>query len=117
MLARTSRRSLRRVGRSAPSTSPSSSSVTATIPTGEARDPSATRQKAGGEAFSVDEVKARHYKLDAFKWIRDEELDDPDDLPEPGELITSAMEELQLALDELNDLQRLLEGSSGGAEA
>lgn len=67
--------------------------------------------------FSVDEVKARHYKLDAFKWIRDEELDDPDDLPEPGELITSAMEDLQLALDELNDLQRLLEGSSGGAEA
>lgn len=61
--------------------------------------------------FSIEEVKARHYKLDAFKWIRDEELDDPDALPEPEELITEAMEELQLALDDLTDFQRLLEGN------
>ena len=38
-------------------------------------------------------------------------LDDPDDLPEPEELITEAMEELQLALDDLADIQRLLEGN------
>lgn len=61
--------------------------------------------------FSAEEVAQRHYKLDAFKWIRDEELDDPDELPEPGELITEMMAELQLALDDLADLQRLLEGS------
>ena len=62
-------------------------------------------------SFSIDEVKAHHYKLDAFKWLRDEELDDLDDLPEPEELITEAMEELQLALDDLTDIQRLLEGN------
>ena len=62
-------------------------------------------------SFSVDEIKAHHYKLDAFKWLRDEELDDPDDLPEPEELITEAMEELQLALDDLGDMQRLLDGN------
>ncbi len=61
--------------------------------------------------FTIDQVKERHYKLDAFKWLRDEELDDPDDLPEPEELITEAMEELQLALDDLADIQRLLEGN------
>ncbi|MBN2445665.1 MAG: SAM-dependent DNA methyltransferase [Phycisphaerae bacterium] len=61
--------------------------------------------------FTLDEIKLKHYKLDAFKWIRDEELDDPDDLPEPEELITEAMEELQLALDGLADIQRLLEGN------
>ncbi len=60
-------------------------------------------------SFSIDEIKFHHYKLDAFKWIRDEELDDPDELPEPEELITEAMEELQLALDDLADVQRLLE--------
>src|SRR5579862_89347 len=65
--------------------------------------------------FTLDEIKSHHYKLDAFKWIRDEDLDDPDDLPEPEELITEAMEELQLALDDLSDIQGLLEGS--GAEA
>jgi type I restriction enzyme M protein len=65
-------------------------------------------------SFTLDEVKERHYKLDSFKWLRDEELDDPDELPEPEELITEAMEELQLALDDLADMQRLLEGNGGG---
>lgn len=67
-------------------------------------------------SFTIDEVKSRHYKLDAFKWLRDDEFDDPDDLPEPEELITEAIEELQLALDDLSDIQRLLEASSPGVE-
>jgi type I restriction enzyme M protein len=67
-------------------------------------------------SFSIDEVKAHHYKLDAFKWIRDEELDDPNDLPEPEELVTEAMEELQLALDDLADIQRLLESNGNGGD-
>jgi type I restriction enzyme M protein len=68
-------------------------------------------------SFTVDEVKERHYKLDAFKWIRDEEFDDPDDLPEPEELISEALEELHLALDNLSDIQKLLEGNGRGAES
>jgi type I restriction enzyme M protein len=71
------------------------------------RDSSADRW----HSFTIDEVNEHHYKLDVFKWIRDEEVDDPDELPEPEELITEAMEELQLALDDLADIQRLLEGS------
>jgi type I restriction enzyme M protein len=66
--------------------------------------------------FSIDEVKEHHYKLDAFKWLRDEDLDDLDELPEPEELITEAMEELQLALDGLGDIQRLLEGNGASGE-
>jgi type I restriction enzyme M protein len=66
-------------------------------------------------SFTLDEVKQRHYKLDSFKWLRDEELDDPDELPEPEELITETMEELQLALDDLTDIQRLLEGNGDEA--
>lgn len=64
-------------------------------------------------SFTIDKIKEHHYKLDAFKWIRDEDLDDPDELPEPEELITEAMEELHLALDELADMQRIL-GANGG---
>jgi len=63
-------------------------------------------------SFTLDEIKDHHYKLDAFKWLRDEEVDDPDELPEPEELLTETMEELQLALDDLSDMQLLLEGSS-----
>jgi type I restriction enzyme M protein len=61
--------------------------------------------------FSLDEIKKHRYKLDALKWLRDEELDDPDEMPEPEELITEALEALQLSLDDLADIQRLLEES------
>jgi type I restriction enzyme M protein len=64
-------------------------------------------------SFTAEEVIGKHYKLDAFKWVRDEE-DDAEDLAEPEELLTEAMEELQLAMDELSDIQRLLE--EGGDE-
>jgi type I restriction enzyme M protein len=77
------------------------------------------KQSAEGRwrSFTIEEVKERHYKLDAFKWIRDEELDDPDELPEPEELITEAMEELQLALDDLADIQKLLGSDDDWAQA
>jgi type I restriction enzyme M protein len=72
---------------------------------------------AGGRwrSFTIDEIKARRYKLDAFKWIRDDELADPDDFAEPEELITEALEELHLALDDLADIQRLV-GINGAGD-
>lgn len=62
-------------------------------------------------SFAIEEIRNRLYKLDSFKWIRDEELDDPDDLPDPEELLSEATEELRLALDELVDMRRLVESS------
>lgn len=62
------------------------------------------------KSFSFEQVQEKHYKLDAFKWLSDDEADEVDDLAEPVELLTEAMEELQLALDDLADLQRELEG-------
>lgn len=64
-------------------------------------------------SFGIEEIKARHYKLDAFKWLRDEELDDPRLLVDPEEQITAAMEELRLALDDLSDVQRMLDANGG----
>lgn len=66
---------------------------------------------AGGRwrNFTLDEIKEHHYKLDAFKWLRDDAADNADELAEPEELITDAMEELRLALDDLSDIQSLLE--------
>lgn len=61
-------------------------------------------------AFGIDEVKAQNYKLDAFKWLRDNDLDDPDDLPDPEDLITEAITELTAALTDLTKLQCLLDG-------
>jgi type I restriction enzyme M protein len=85
-------------------------------PNGSSKRQEGDSSQGRWRSFTADEIKERHYKLDAFKWIRDEELDDPSELPEPEELVTEAMEELQLALDELADIQRLIEvnGGSGG---
>jgi type I restriction enzyme M protein len=64
--------------------------------------------------FTIGEVKARDYKLDSLRWLRDESLDDPDELPEPEELATDAIAELQAAVEELNAVLVLLEN---GADA
>jgi type I restriction enzyme M protein len=80
-------------------------------PNGRSKRTDADSHDGRWRSFTIREIQERHYKLDAFKWIRDEELDDPADVPEPEELITEVMEELQLALDDLADMQRLLGGN------
>lgn len=84
-------------------------------PSGRSERSEADSAEGRWRSFSIEEVEAHHYKLDAFKWIRDDEADDPDDLPEPEELITEAMEEMQLALDDLADIQRMLEVDGASA--
>jgi type I restriction enzyme M protein len=81
------------------------------------RSPRSEADSAEGRwrAYTLDAVKQRHYKLDSFKWIRDEESDDPTDLPEPEELITEALEALHLALDDLGDMQKLFDGNGSTA--
>ena len=82
-------------------------------PNGRSRRSESDSSDGRWRCFTIDEIRRHYYKLDAFKWIRDEELDDPDELPEPEELVTEAMEELQFAIDDLTDIQRLLEGNGG----
>ena len=86
-----------------------------TDPNGRAKRSESHSKEGRWRSFTLDEVEARHHKLDSFKWIRDEELDDLDELPEPEELITDAIDELQLALDDLADIQRQLEGHGDAA--
>ena len=63
-------------------------------------------------------MKDRSFKLDGFKWLKEESLDDPDDLPEPEELATEAISELEQAIGELNEVLRLLaNGSANGGTA
>lgn len=84
-----------------------------TDPTGRSRRSEADSADGRWRSFTIDEVKERHYKLDSFKWIRDYDSDDPDELPEPEELITEALEALRLALDDLADMQLLLDNGNG----
>jgi type I restriction enzyme M protein len=80
---------------------------------GAKRKPSASKEDRW-RSFSIAEVKDRGFKLDSFKWLKEESLEDPDDLPEPEELATDAISELQAAVEELNQVLALLENGNGG---
>jgi type I restriction enzyme M protein len=59
--------------------------------------------------FPILEVQARDFKIDSLKWLKDESLEDGDELPEPEELATEAIAELEGAVEELNAVLSLLE--------
>jgi type I restriction enzyme M protein len=61
-------------------------------------------------AFTLADIKARGYNLD-ITWLRDELHEESADLPEPAELAAEAIAELEAAVDELQEMLRLLERS------
>ena len=60
-------------------------------------------------SFPIGEVKARDFKIDSLKWLKDDSLDG-DELPEPEELAADAIAELEGAVDELASIIDLLAG-------
>jgi type I restriction enzyme M protein len=76
------------------------------------RDPGDSAEERW-RCFPISEVKAKEYKIDGLKWLKDESLDDADDLPEPEELATDAISELTSAVEELNAILAFLENGNG----
>ena len=83
------------------------------------RDPNGRSERSANDSeqgrwrcFTHEEVHAKQYKLEAFKWIRDDEAND-DDLPDPEDLVVEAIAGLKLALDDLGQIQRLLDSAGG----
>ncbi len=66
--------------------------------------------------FHIFEVKERNNKLD-ITWLRDESLEDADELPEPQDLATEAIAELEAAVDELREIVGLLEANEDNDSA
>jgi len=58
--------------------------------------------------FHISEVQERGYNLDIF-WLKDEALEDAEDLPEPEDLASDAIAHLETAVDELQEVLRFLE--------
>jgi type I restriction enzyme M protein len=81
------------------------------------RDPADSAEKRW-RCFPISEVRARDFKIDSLKWLKDESLDDADELPEPEELATDAIAELEGAAEELSAILSILEnGERAEAEA
>jgi type I restriction enzyme M protein len=78
-------------------------------PDGRARRKPSDSKEDRWRSFSIAEVKERDFKLDSFKWLKEESLEDPDELPEPEELATDAIADLEAAVEELEGVLALLE--------
>lgn len=86
-------------------------------PYGRAKRKASDSKEDRWRSFSITEVKERHFKIDSLKWLKDESLDDADELPEPEELATDAIAELESAVEELNAIIGLLENGNGSGAA
>lgn len=64
--------------------------------------------------FHISEVKERGYKLD-ITWLKDESLEDADDLPEPEALAAEAIAELEVAVDGLREVLAMIEENGTSA--
>ncbi len=84
-------------------------------PCGQATRSEADSAEERWRNFSLEEIIERGYKIDSFKWLRDEELDDPAEILDPGELISDAIAELQAAVTDLHELQKVLDDAKVAA--
>jgi type I restriction enzyme M protein len=62
--------------------------------------------------FHISQIKERGYKLDVT-WLRDESLEDSDELPEPQDLASEAITELEAVVDDLREIVGLIEKEEG----
>lgn len=58
--------------------------------------------------FSISQIKARNYNLD-ITWLKDENIEDPNSLPEPQFIVEDAITELNACIDELQKINALIE--------
>ena len=58
--------------------------------------------------FTSREIEARGYKLDVT-WLKDESLEDSDELPDPQDLAAEAITELEAVVDDLREIVALVE--------
>lgn len=62
--------------------------------------------------FHISEIKERGYKLD-ITWLKDDSLEDSDELPEPQDLASEAITELEAVVDDLREIVALVEKEEG----
>jgi type I restriction enzyme M protein len=82
------------------------------------KDPNGLSKRTdAGEAgrfrkYHISEIKDRQFKLD-ITWLKDESLEDSDELPEPQDLAADAVTELEAVIDDLKEIVELVEKEEG----
>jgi type I restriction enzyme M protein len=81
-------------------------------PNGRGKRDSNNSKEDRWRTFHISEVKERDFKIDSLKWLKDESLNDTAELPEPEELATDAISELEGAVEELSAIIAMLENDN-----
>jgi type I restriction enzyme M protein len=79
------------------------------------KDPSGLSKRSEGERFRrypVSAIRERDFKLD-ITWLKDDSLEDADELPEPQDLAAEAITELEAVVDDLREIVALVEKEEG----
>lgn len=84
---------------------------TVRIRTGRASERRGERPDASASS-RAKAIKERGNKLD-ITWLKDESLEDGGDLPDPQELATEAVTELEALVDDLREIIALVEKQEG----
>ena len=71
------------------------------------------RESERFHSFTREQIADRDDNLDIF-WLKDDSLDDADNLPEPEDLVSEAVTQLETALDALNELAAQLGANGNG---
>ncbi len=83
-------------------------------PNGRAKRKPAHSTDDRWRGFGIAEVREKGFKLDGFKWRKEESADDMDELPEPEELAADAMADLTAAFADIGQVLKLLEAEAAG---
>ncbi len=84
-------------------------------PNGRAKRSRPTRPTTDGAASRLEEIIERGYKIDSFKWLRDEQAGRPRRDPRSSGTRHRAIAELQAAVSELHELQKMLDRGRGSS--
>lgn len=85
-------------------------------PNGRSKRKESSSKQDRWRKFSIEQVRDKDFKLDGFKWLKEDSPEDSDEILEPAELANDAVAELEGAIEELNAILALLENGNG-AEA
>ena len=85
-------------------------------PNGRAKGKPEASAEDRWRSFRIAEVKERAFKLDGFKWLKEESIED-EEVAEPEDLVTDAIAELAAATQELGAVLKLLDRSRPVVEA
>ncbi len=84
-----------------------------TDPNGKGKRNQSDSMQDRWHSFHISVLKERNFNIDGLKWLKDEALDNGEEMPEPEELVTDAIAELMNAVNELNAMAVMLENGNG----